>query len=139
MFKIRYASELDKQFWFSLDEHISENEFKLKIRDQRGYIISDDDIPVGILRYNLFWDNLPFLTLIHLKATHQGQGFGKQAMLFWEAEMRNLGHKMVMTSTRIDEQAQYFYRKLGYQERGSICFDNTPLEQPPEILMLKVL
>ena len=60
-------------------------------------------------------------------------------MLFWENEMRKLGYKMVMTSTQVDEQAQHFYRKLGYVDRGSICLDNTPLAQPQEMLMLKVL
>ena len=46
---------------------------------------------------------------------------------------------MVMTSTRVDEQAQHFYRKLDYIERGSLCLDNTPFAQPQEIFLLKVL
>lgn len=53
--------------------------------------------------------------------------------------MRALGHKMVMTPTQVDEQAQHFYRKLGYVEKGSLAFDNTPLEQPLEMLLLKRL
>ncbi|MCL2707471.1 MAG: GNAT family N-acetyltransferase [Dehalococcoidia bacterium] len=58
-------------------------------------------------------------------------------MLLWEAEMRELGYKMVMTSTQINEQAQHFYRKLGYKERGSLFLDSTPLDQPQEVFMLK--
>jgi len=139
MFGIRYASENDKSFWFALDKHLSKSEFELKVRDSRGYIISDGNKPVGVMRYNLFWDNTPFLTLIHLEESYHGKGFGRQAMLFWENEMRKLGYKMVMTSTQVDEQAQYFYRKLGYIERGSIFLDNTPLNQPQEMFMLKVL
>lgn len=139
MFNIRYVSEADKAFWFMLDRHLSEAEFILKVRDKRGYIISDDDNPIGVLRYNLFWDNLPFLTLIHLDAGYHGKGFGRQAMLHWENEMRELGYKMVMTSTQVDEQAQHFYSKLGYIDKGGIFFDNTPWEQPQELIMLKVL
>jgi len=139
MFKIRYASEQDRSFWFTLDEHMVESEFERKVRDKRAYIISDGDTPIGILRYNLFWDNTPFLTLIQLEESAHGKGLGRQAMLFWENEMRKLGYKMVMTSTQVDEQAQHFYRKLGYVDRGSICLDNTPLAQPQEMLMLKVL
>ena len=139
MFKIKYVSEEDKAFWFSLDGHLSESEFILKIRDKRGYIISNDDLPVGIMRYNLFWDNTPFLTLLYIQKTYQGKGFGKQAMLFWENEMRGLGYKMVMTSTQVDEEAQYFYRKLGYKDRGGLFLDGTPFEQPQEIFMIKVL
>ena len=139
MFSIRYVSDSDKTFWFSLDEHMSEGEFVLKVRDKRGYIICDNESPVGIMRYNLFWDNTPFLTLIHFKETSQRKGFGRQAMAHWEIEMRELGFNVVMTSTQADEQAQHFYRKLGYTDRGCLILDNTPLEQPLEIFMVKIL
>ena len=139
MFKIRYAREADRPFWFTLDQHMCENEFALKVRDRRGYVIFDGENPVGVMRYNLFWDLLPFLTLIHFAQSHRGKGFGKKSMLHWEAEMRGLGHKMVMTSTQVDEQAQHFYRKLGYAEKGSLFLDHTPFEQPQEMFMLKVL
>lgn len=138
-FNIRYVTEVDKSFWFTIDEHMSEAEFLLKVRDKRGYIISSGDNPFGVMRYNLFWDNLPFLTLIHLDKSYWGKGFGKQAMRFWEDEMLALGYKIVMTSTQVDEQAQHFYRKLGYVEKGSLCFDNTPLEQPLEMFLMKTL
>ena len=139
MFKIRYATENDRRFWYSLDKHLREEEFVGKIRDKRGYIICDDETSTGILRYNLFWDDAPFLTLIYVEEAHRKKGFGKKAMLHWENEMRNLGHKMVMTSTQADERAQHFYRKLGYMDRGSLILDNTPYEQPLEIIMVKVL
>ena len=139
MFRIRYANEHDTPFWFSLDKHLSPSEFELKIRDKRSYIISDEDQPIGVMRYNLIWDNTPFLTLIHLEESYCGKGFGKQAMLYWENEMRTLGHPMLMTSTRVDEEAQHFYRKLGYKDQGSIFLENTPFEQPQELFMLKVL
>jgi GNAT superfamily N-acetyltransferase len=139
MLEIRYATETDKAFWFTLDGHMNESEFALKIRDRRGYIISDDNTPIGIMRYNLFWDNTPFLTLIHLKDTYHGKGFGRQAMLHWENEMRDLGYKMVMTSTQADEQAQHFYRKLGYVDRGCLILDGTPFEQPQEMFLIKIL
>lgn len=139
MFAIRHVSGRDKPFWLSLDEYLSEDEFELKIRDKRGYVISDDDKPVGIMRYNLFWDIIPFLTFIYLEEACRGNGFGKKAMLYWENEMRGLGYKMVMTSTQVDEQAQHFYRKLGYKDKGSLFLDNTPFEQPQEMFMLKIL
>jgi GNAT superfamily N-acetyltransferase len=139
MFGIRYVSEKDKTFWFTLDRHLSESEFSLKVRDRRGYIICNGDTPIGIMRYNLFWDNTPFLTLIYIDESHQGKDFGRKAMLHWENEMRELGYKMIMTSTQADEQAQHFYRKLGYVDRGCLILDNTPFEQPQEIIMIKIL
>jgi len=139
MTKIRYVSEHDKPFWYTLDKHLSESEFSLKVRDRRGYIISDGGKPIGLMRYNLFWDTTPFLTLIYMGESYHSKGYGRQAVLFWENEMREIGYKMVMTSTQVDEQAQHFYRKLGYIDKGGIFFDNTPFEQPQEMFMVKVL
>jgi len=139
LFGIRFVEMADKSFWFTLDNHFSEQEFELKVRDKRGYVICNEKNPIGVMRYNLFWDNTPFLTMIYLDKPYHGRGFGRLAMAFWEEEMRRLGYKMVMTSMQTDEEAQHFYRKLGYIEKGSLLFDNTPYEQPMEILMMKVL
>ena len=138
MFEIRYVTETDKSFWFTLDS-LSETEFALKVRDKRGYVISYGEKPIGVMRYNLFWDHVPFLTLIHFDKDYQRKGFGRQAMLHWENEMRELGYDTVMTSTQVDEQAQHFYRKLGYKDKGGLFLDSTPLEQPQEMFMVKVL
>jgi len=139
VFEIRYASEEDKPFWLTLDNDICAHEFNLKVRDKRGYLISEDSKPIGIMRYNLLWDNTPFLTLIYMIESHHGRGHGRRAMLFWENEMKTFGYKMVMTSTRVDEEAQHFYRKLGYVDRGSIFLDGTSFAQPQEMFMLKML
>ena len=136
MFNIKYVTEEDRLFWSTIDKNFAEDkEFELKIRDKRGYVIFDDDKPIGVMRYNLIWDYIPFLTLIHLVDDYQGKGFGTQAMLHWENEMRELGCEMVMTSTQVDEQGQFFYRKLGYVDKGGIFFD----DQPQEMFMYKKL
>ncbi len=139
MFVARYVSEADKTYWLRLDTQLSESELDLKIRDKRGYIICDDDKPVGVMRYNLMYDIIPFLTLIYIEDAVQRKGFGRQALVHWENEMRGLGHRIVMTSTQVNEQAQHFYRRLGYIDRGGLFLDNTPIEQPQELFMLKVL
>ena len=63
MVEIRYVQLDDKEFWYSLDRHLPEQEFDKKIRDKRGYVLLEDNEPVGLLRYNLFWDNTPFCTM----------------------------------------------------------------------------
>lgn len=137
LFKIRYVLEYDKSFWFTHDKHISENDLLLKIRYRRAYIIRNEEKSIGILRYNLFLDIIPFFTMIYLDESYRGIGFGRQAMLFGEHEMCDLGYKMIMTSTQVDEGTQHFYRKLGYKYRGSLFLDNTPFEQLQEMFMLK--
>ena len=51
--------------------------------------------------------------------------------------MKKVGYGMVMTSTQVDEEAQHFYRKLGYQDAGGFVVNVPGFEQPMEMLMVK--
>lgn len=72
MIEIRYVQTEDKEFWYSLDRHLPEPEFENKVSNKRGYIIFDDNKPIGLLRYNLFWDNTPFCTMLFIDWNYQG-------------------------------------------------------------------
>lgn len=139
MFYMRYATDADEAFWFAMDKHLPESEFALKVRDKRAYVLCEEEVPVGLLRYNLMYDFFPFLTLIILQPAQQGKGYGTKAMAQWEAEMHTLGHRMVITSTQVDETAQHFYRKLGYVDRGGLYLDGTPFAQAQELFLIKNL
>lgn len=52
--------------------------------------------------------------MIYLLKEYRGQGIGWELMTHWEDEMRKQGYVEVMTSTLSNEEAQYFYYKLGY-------------------------
>ena len=131
--EIRHVQADDKEFWFSLDKHLSESEFDKKVRDKQGYILLINNIPVGILRYNLFWDNTPFCTMLYIANSFQRNGYGRALVNFWEAEMKSLGYSWLLVSTQSDEEAQYFYRVLGYTDCGSL---RAP-EQPEELFLEK--
>jgi ribosomal protein S18 acetylase RimI-like enzyme len=108
-----------------------------KVRDQMGYILLVNDEPVGLLRYNLFWDEHPFCTMLYVREGKQRAGYGKAMMGFWEKEMQQRGHKMLLTSTQVDEEAQHFYRKLGYQDAGSLLITIPEYQQPMELFLVK--
>ena len=97
------------------------------------------DIPVGLLRYNLFWDNIPFCTMLYIERNHRRRGLGKLLMDHWEADMMGLGYEIALTSTQVDEDAQHFYRKLGYKDCGGFVIDIPGYEQPMELFMIKNL
>ena len=139
MLTVRHVREEDKDFWYSLDKHLPEDEFEKKVRDAQGYILLDECDPVGILRYNLFWDNMPFCTLLYIRDDLHKKGYGKHLMKYWEDEMRTKGYKMLLTSTQVDEEAQHFYRKLGYKDCGGLTVDCPELAQPMEMFLSKVL
>lgn len=137
MVEIRYITKEDKEYWYRLDKHLSNDEYDKKVRDNRGYLILVDNKPVGILRYNMFWDNTPFCTMLYIDDAHQKKGYGKMLMEHWEKDMKSKGYGMLMTSTQVDEDAQHFYRKLGYKDCGGFVIDIPGYEQPMEMIMIK--
>ncbi len=139
MTEIRYAEAADRDPWFRLDRHLFEEEFLRKVRDRRGYFLTEGGRPAGLLRYNLFWDNTPFCTLLMVEASCRRRGFGTLLMDRWEAEMKALGYAAVLTSTQADESAQHFYRKRGYKDCGSLIWQVPGQEQPAELFLVKLL
>lgn len=139
MLTIRYVEPGDKNFWFTLDKHISVTELDRKIRDRMGYVLLEDNVPAGLLRYNLFWDNTPFCNLLYIAPVHQHKGSGKALMLHWEEEMKQTGYNRVIVSTQVDEDAQHFYRKLGYQDAGGLVLNIPCAAQPMELFLTKVI
>lgn len=137
MLGIRYAQMDDAEFWYRLDKHLPRSEFSNKVRDKRGYILLENGKPIGLLRYNLFWDNTPFCTMLFVDWAYQNKGYGKKLMEYWETDMKRQGYGMVLTSTQVDEEAQHFYRKLGYKDCGGFVIDIPNYEQPMELFLIK--
>lgn len=124
----------DRDFWFSLDKHLPQCEFDNKVKLHQGYVILNDDKPMGLLRYNLFWDNTPFCNMLYIDPKYQKRGFGTVLMKHWENEMTANGFKILLTSTQSNEAAQHFYRKLGYKDCGGLIIDST---EPLELFLIK--
>ncbi len=137
MTEIRYAQMEDKEFWYSLDKHLPEQEFINKVRDKMAYVLCKDNKPIGLLRYGLFWDNTPFCNLLFIDWAYHRKGYGRMLMEFWEKDMKSRGYGMLLTSTQVDENAQHFYRKLDYKDCGGFVVDVPGYEQPMEMIMVK--
>ena len=136
---IRSATPVDWPFWHSLDARIPRELFLRKVEAGECYIVEWNGAPGGLLRWNRFWDEVPFCTLLYIDEKLRGQGLGRALVRRWEADMRALGHGMAMTSTQSDEDAQHFWRALGYRDTGSFDIDVPGYAQPPELIMLKDL
>ena len=137
MIEIRYVQPEDKAFWYQLDRHLPEQVFERKVRDRQGYVLLVDGEPTGLLRYNLFWDNTPFCNLLFIRESHQRKGLGTLLMAHWEQDMKAQGYGMLLTSTQVDEEAQHFYRKLGYRDCGGFVIDLPAFAQPMELFLIK--
>lgn len=139
MIDIRYVQDKDKEFWYRLDKHLPESEFVKKVRDKRGFIISLNNNSIGLLRYNLFWDNTPFCTMLYIASAQQRKGYGRMLMEYWEKDMKAQGYGMLLTYTQVNENAQHFYRKLGYKDCGGFVVNIPKYAQPMEIFFMKAL
>lgn len=137
MHHIRHVQMEDEAFWFRLDRHLTREAFARKVRDKSGYVLLADGAPVGLLRYSLFWDQIPFCNLLYIERAQQNKGYGSALTARWEQDMRALGHCLLLTSTQADETAQHFYRKLGYRDCGNMLLDFSPYRQPMELLLGK--
>ena len=77
--------------------------------------------------------------MIFIDNRFRGMGYGKQLMDYWEQDMKSQGYGMLMTSTQVNEDAQHFYRRLGYKDSGGFVIDIPGYEQPMEMIMIKAI
>lgn len=125
---IRYADENDFEIVRIYDRHIREEELQNVIRAKRVLVMFQEDSFVGWLRFSLFWDEIPFMNMLYFLEQYRGRGYGGQLVKYWEKEMKSSGYEMVLTSTLSNEPAQFFYRKKGYMDCGSLLLSGVPLE-----------
>ncbi len=125
---IRYADIQDLVVLKEHDRHISESELENIVPAKRVLVMHQGDDFMGWLRFGLFWDNIPFMNMLYVLDGYRGKGNGAELVSFWEKEMAKEGYRQVLTSTQSNEQAQFFYRKIGYTECGALLLPKEPLE-----------
>lgn len=125
---IRIAGSEDVPALERQDRHISRRELEHSVQLGRVYVAEEQGIFAGWLRYNLFWDNTPFMNLLYVLDGRRGKGFGSLLAAYWEERMRRAGYGTVMTSTQANEYAQHFYHRLGYTAVGGFLMPGEPYE-----------
>ena len=63
---IRFAEDSDYSWLKENDQHISDEILKIKITSKEIYVVIENNELIGWLRYNLFWDNIPFINMIYI-------------------------------------------------------------------------
>lgn len=125
---IRYADTDDLNILRKYDTHIQTAQLQLSINEGRVLIAEENASFAGWLRYNLFWDSIPFINMLYFLESYRNKGWGREILRFFEQEMVKKGYKKILTSTLSSERAQFFYRKNGYIDCGSLIFPDEPLE-----------
>lgn len=117
------------------DKHISFGELKNIIELNRVYKAEIKGNFAGWLRYNLFWDNTPFINMIYVMEEYRDKDLGKKLVEVCEKSVKNLGYNLIMTSSSQEELGQHFFVKLGYRAIGGFI----PEGEPYEIIFIKEL
>ncbi|MDQ3862524.1 MAG: GNAT family N-acetyltransferase [Actinomycetota bacterium] len=133
--RIAFAGAEDLDYLVGEDRHVPPGVLAQKVDRREILVLWHDDQRAGALRYGHFWDEIPIMNMLWVQKGLRGRGFGTRLISFWENEMREMGHDMVMTSTLSSERAQHLYRKLGYEDCGALLMPGEALE----ILFLKRL
>lgn len=135
MVTIRSSTVDDLGLLLPCDQHIAEDELVRILSAGRVLLAFEGSHFAGWLRYGLFWDEIPMVNRLYLQEDQRGRGNGRTLVMEWERRMLAAGYRRVMTSTQADEDAQHFWRKLGYRDAGALLLS----EQATELLLLKEL
>ncbi|MEV7973337.1 GNAT family N-acetyltransferase [Cellulomonas sp. NPDC089187] len=128
MTQVRPATTADLPFLTAHDRHLDPTLFPGLIADGRFLVAEDDGHACGLLRWNLFWDEIPFMNMLMVVEEVRDRGHGAALVNAWEATMAERGHRTVMTSAQADESAQHFYRARGYRDCGALLLPDQATE-----------
>lgn len=126
--EFRLAQKRDLAELAAIDRHVTKETLKKIIEERRVFVAINDGVVIACIRYNLFWDLIPFMNLIEVKESEQRKGLGTKLLAFYEKHLKESGYKKCLTSTFSSEGAQHFYRKNGYKDIGGLVLPNEPLE-----------
>ena len=66
MAAVRKAEQRDLDFLLTYDRHIAPQELQSVVAMGRMLVLEAESGIIGWLRWNLFWDNTPFMTMLYL-------------------------------------------------------------------------
>lgn len=110
--KLAISRDIDEIM--KLELHITRTNLNEAIESSFVYIAVREVKIVGILIYDLFWYEYPFMNLLFIHENDRNLGIGSKLLGYWENSIKGLSFKYALTSTQEDETAKFFYEKQGY-------------------------
>jgi N-acetylglutamate synthase-like GNAT family acetyltransferase len=135
-YEIRVANDRDL-LWIRHADYIQNQEtLEEKIRKREILVCDDNGQITGILRYMWFWDYIPFINFIWVEEGFREEGRARGMITKLEDETKGQNYKTIMTSTQSDENAQQFFRKVGFQDAGGFSIAG---QKALELILIKYL
>ncbi|MBN1970547.1 MAG: GNAT family N-acetyltransferase [Candidatus Delongbacteria bacterium] len=133
VYEIKEAELKHLDFFEKNDPHINKNMIIKKIETKEILIMELNNQIIGWLRFGYFWDVIPFMNMLIFLKEYRNKGYGTLLVRAWEKKLYKAGYKTFFTSTMANEEAQHFFRNLGYHDIGGFVMPSEPME----LIMMK--
>jgi L-amino acid N-acyltransferase YncA len=109
---------IDEQF----EGHTHTEALTAAITASRVAVAEDDTgAIVGYVRWEYFWDRMPYCYTARVLPEHQRRGLGRRLYEAVEGDLRRRGHAFWLSSTEeTNERSQRFHESLGFRPIGSL-------------------
>jgi len=92
-----------------------------KIINDEIIIAELDGQPIGYLRIEYLWSNIPYIGVIFVVDDYRDEGVGSKILIFLEDYLRSRGYDVLYSSSQVNEpEAQAWHRSVGFVESGII-------------------
>jgi ribosomal protein S18 acetylase RimI-like enzyme len=120
-FTVRYAGLEDIAALRELDRWPKEAAWQHKIRAEEVIVATRAEMLVGLIRFEVLWTTVPFMSLILVCPECRGQGVSRLLLGFLESELKRRGYMALLSSSQTNEpEPQAWHRHMGFQENGLI-------------------
>lgn len=118
---VRFAGPEDLEWCVVEDSYVTEQVIRNKIVNDEIIIAELDEQPIGYLRLEYLWSNVPYIGLIFVIKLYHHEGIGRKILSFVEDYLRSRGHNQLFSSSQANEpEPQAWHRSVGFAESGII-------------------
>lgn len=119
---VRFAGPEDFEWCVVEDFLVPEQVIRNKIVNDEIVIAEVDGNPIGYVRLEFIWSNIPCIGLIFVLKEYRNTGAGNKMLDFLEAHLKKLGHEFLLSSSQADEpETQAWHRGSGFAECGFVA------------------
>ncbi|MFW9793309.1 MAG: GNAT family N-acetyltransferase [Candidatus Thorarchaeota archaeon] len=118
---VRFAGPEDLEWCVVEDDHVTEQVIRHKIVQNEIVIAELDGQPIGYLRLEYLWSNIPYIGLVFVIELYRHEGIGNKILAFVEDYLKSRGHDQLYSSSQANEpEPQAWHRSVGFVECGII-------------------
>lgn len=118
---VRFAGPEVLEWCVVEDVHVTEQIIRHKIINDEIIIAELDGQPIGYLRLEYLWSNVPYIGMFFVMDEYRGEGIGRKILAFLEDYLRSRGHDVLFSSSQANEpEPQAWHRSVGFVEAGII-------------------